>query len=138
LFTESDFLVVVCPLTDETRKLINAERIALMKPTAFLVNVARGLIVDQQALAAALRDGRVAGAAVDVFEREPVDPGDPLLELDNVILAPHAIGFTDEIFRGSGQSACRSVLAVAQGRVPEHVVNRGVLDHPRLRTRRAR
>ena len=127
LFRESDFLVVVCPLTDETRGLVNAQRIALMKPTAFLVNVARGPIVDQPALTDALRERRIAGAAVDVFEREPVDPNDPLLELDNVVLAPHAIGLTDEIFSGSGQSACRSVLAVAEGRLPEYVVNRAVL-----------
>jgi D-3-phosphoglycerate dehydrogenase len=127
LFSESDFLVVVCPLTDETRGLVNAERIALMKQTAFLVNVARGPIVDQRALTAALRERRIAGAAVDVFEHEPVDPDEPLLKLDNVILAPHAIALTDEIFSGSGRSACRSVLAVADGRVPDYVVNRAVL-----------
>jgi phosphoglycerate dehydrogenase-like enzyme len=124
LFRESDFLVVVCPLTDDTRGLVNAGWIASMKPTAFLVNVARGPIVDQRALADALRERRIAGAAVDVFEHEPVDPADPLLEVDNVILTPHAIGLTDEIFRESGRSACRSVLAVAEGRVPDYVVNR--------------
>ena len=133
LFAEADFVVVLCPLTDETRRLVNAERLALMKPTAFLVNVARGPIVDQAALTEALREGRIAGAALDVFEREPVDPGDPLLSLENVILAPHAIGMTDEVSRGSGRSACRSVIAVAQGRVPEYVVNREALDHPRLK-----
>jgi D-3-phosphoglycerate dehydrogenase len=127
LFRESDFLVVVCPLTDDTRGLVNAKRIALMKPTAFLVSVARGPIVDQRALTEALRERRIAGAAVDVFEQEPIDHDDPLLELDNVILAPHAVGLTDEIFNGSGRSACRSVLAVAEGRVPDYVVNRAVL-----------
>ena len=127
VFGESDFLVVVCPLTDETEGLVNAERIALMKPTAFVVNVARGPIVAQDALTDALRERRIAGAAVDVFEHEPVDPDDPLLALDNVILAPHAIGLTDEIFTGSGRSACRSVLAVAEGRTPDYVVNREVL-----------
>ena len=112
---------------------MNAERLALMKPTAFLVNIARGPIVDQAALTEALQEGRIAGAALDVFEREPVDANDPLLSLDNVILAPHAIGMTDEVFRGSGRSACRSVIAVAQGRVPDYVVNREALDHPRLK-----
>ena len=133
LLADSDFVVVLCPLTEETRGLVSAERLALMKPTAFLVNVARGPIVEQAALTEALRERRIAGAALDVFEREPPEPDDPLLALDNVILAPHAIGLTDEIFRGSGQSACRSVLAVARGRVPDYVVNRDALDHPRLK-----
>jgi D-3-phosphoglycerate dehydrogenase len=133
LMREADFAVILCPLTDETRRLVNAERLGLMKPTAFLVNVARGPIVDQAALTEALQERRIAGAALDVFEREPPEPDDPLLSLDNVILAPHAIGLTDEIFRGSGRSACRSVLAVARGRVPDYVVNRDALDHPRLK-----
>jgi D-3-phosphoglycerate dehydrogenase len=133
LFRESDFLCVLCPLTAETRGIVDARLIALMKPTAFLVNVARGPIVDQAALTEALRERRIAGAALDVFEREPIDPGDPLLGLDNVILAPHAIGLTDELFAGCGDSACRSVLAVADGRVPDFVVNREALGHERLR-----
>jgi phosphoglycerate dehydrogenase-like enzyme len=132
LLGESDLAVVLCPLTDETRGLLNADRLALMKPTAFLVNIARGPIVDQRALTEALLEGRLAGAAVDVFDREPVDPEDPLLELENVILSPHAIGLTDEIYRASGQSASRSVIAVADGRVPDYVVNREALSHPRL------
>ena len=132
LLRESDFVVVLCPLNEETRGLVDAERLALMKPSAFLVNVARGPIVDQQALTEALRDQRLAGAALDVYEREPIDPEEPLLALENVILAPHAIGLTDEIFRASGESACRSVIALAEGRVPEYVVNREALSHPRL------
>ncbi len=135
LLRDADFVVVVCPLTDETYHLVDAERIALMKSTAFLVNVARGPIVDQAALTSALQERRIAGAALDVFEREPIDPDDPLLRLDNVILAPHAIGLTDEILRGSGRSACRSAVAVAQGRVPDYVVNPEALEHPRLRRR---
>ncbi len=127
LLRESDFVVVLCPLNDDTRGLINAERLALMKPTAFLVNVARGPIVDQRALTEALRDGVIAGAGLDVFEREPVDPDDPLLALDNVVLAPHAIGLTDEIYRESGRSASRAVAAVAAGGVPDYVVNREAL-----------
>ncbi len=132
LLRESDFAVVLCPLTDETRGLLDADRIGLMKPSAYLVNVARGAIVDQQALASALREGRLAGAALDVFEREPVEKDDPLLALENVILSPHAIGLTDEIYRRSGESASRSVIAVAEQRVPEYVVNREALSHPRL------
>src|SRR5205823_3161318 len=98
----------------------------------FVVNVARGPIVDQPALTAALRENRIAGAALDVFEREPIDPDDPLLELENVLLAPHAMGLTDELYRFTGQSAARAVAAVAEGRVPDYVVNREALAHPRL------
>jgi phosphoglycerate dehydrogenase-like enzyme len=127
LLSESDFVVVLCPLTDETRHLLDARRLALLKPTAYLVNVARGPIVDQAALTEALRRGRIAGAALDVFEHEPFEPDDPILALPNVIVTPHAVGHTDEMFRGNGESACSAAVAVAEGRVPEHVVNREVL-----------
>jgi phosphoglycerate dehydrogenase-like enzyme len=137
LMAQSDFVLVLCPLTDETRDLVDARRIGQMKRTAFLVNIARGPIVDQTALIEALRLRRIAGAALDVFEQEPVDPADPLLALDNVVLAPHAVGLTDETFKGSGQSASRAVLAAAEGRVPEFVVNPEALAHPRLRDRLA-
>src|SRR5262245_62720892 len=107
LLRESDFVCLCCALTPATRHLIDARRLALMKPTAYLVNVARGPVVDQAALTEALRQGRLQGAGLDVFEREPIDPADPLLRLDNVILAPHALCWTDECFRGNGVSACR-------------------------------
>lgn len=132
LLRESDFVVVCCSLSPRTHHLLNAERIGLMKPTAYLVNIARGPIINQAALTSALQGGRIAGAGLDVFEHEPVDPDDPLLALDNVILAPHAICWTDECFRGNGESACRSLLDTAAGRVPVNVVNRGVLENPRL------
>ncbi len=135
LLSTADFVVVVCPLTDDTYHLLDARRLALMRPTAYLVNVARGPIVDQRALTEALASGGIAGAALDVFEREPVDPDDPLLRLDNVLLAPHAVGLTDELFRLGGVSVARAVGAVAAGRVPEYVVNREAIDHPRLRER---
>jgi phosphoglycerate dehydrogenase-like enzyme len=70
-----------------------------------------------------------------VFEREPIAPDDPLLRLDNVLLAPHAVGLTDELFRLGGESVARAVAAVAEGRIPDHVVNRDALEHPRLRER---
>jgi phosphoglycerate dehydrogenase-like enzyme len=130
LLRESDFVVICCALSEATRHLINAARLALMKPTAYLINVARGPIIDQAALTTALRDRRIAGAGLDVFEQEPIDPADPLLSLDNVILAPHALCWTDECFRGNGHSAIRSILEVAAGRVPDNVVNRAVLDSP--------
>jgi phosphoglycerate dehydrogenase-like enzyme len=135
VFREGDFVTVNCPLMPQTRHLVNAERLALMKPTAFLINTARGPIVDQVALVAALQAGRIAGAGLDVQEQEPPDPNDPLLTLDNVILAPHSLCWTDQCFAGIGASAVRSVLDVMQGRVPEGLVNRDVLQHPRWRAR---
>ena len=128
LLADADFVVVTCPLTPDTYHLIDARRLALMKPTAFLVNVARGPIVDGRALADALRERRIAGAALDVFEQEPVDPDDPLLALDNVVLAPHAVGLTDELMRLGGQSASRAVLAVRDGGMPEFPLNPAALD----------
>jgi D-3-phosphoglycerate dehydrogenase len=132
LLRQADYVIVCCALTPQTHLLLSADRIALMKPTAYLINVARGPIVDQAGLAAALREGRLAGAGLDVFDPEPVDPADPLLALDNVILAPHAICWTDECFRNNGRSACQSLLEVAAGRVPGPVVNRDVLGNPKF------
>jgi phosphoglycerate dehydrogenase-like enzyme len=130
LLRTADVVVVTCPLTDETRGLLDARRLALMKSTAFLVNVARGGIVDQTALVEALRRGRLAGAGLDVFDPEPLPANDPLLVLSNVIGAPHSLGGTDELFQASVESACASLLAVATGRVPRNLVNPEVLDSP--------
>jgi phosphoglycerate dehydrogenase-like enzyme len=132
LLRTADFVSLNCALTAETRHLLDADRLALMKPTAFLINTARGAVVDQAALAAALRERRIRGAALDVFAREPIDPEDPILRLDNVIVSPHAICWTDESLREIGRSACASVLDVAAGRVPRHVVNPAVLSSPTL------
>src|SRR4030095_9479283 len=84
LLSQADFVCIACALTAETHHLLDAERLALLKPTAFLTNVARGPTADQPALPAALRHRRIAGAALDVFEKEPIEPDDPLLRLDNV------------------------------------------------------
>jgi D-3-phosphoglycerate dehydrogenase len=131
LLRVADYVCICCALTKETFHLIDTPRLALMKPTAFLINVARGPIVDQQALTVALRDRRIQGAAIDVFEDEPVDPREEILSLDNVIVTPHGICWTDECFRGNGRSACQAILGVAAGRSPRHVVNPAALDHPR-------
>ena len=130
LLARSDVVVVSCPLNDSTRRLLSRERLALLKPSAFLVNIARGPIVDQEALVEMLESGRLAGAALDVFEDEPLDPAHPLLRLPNVIATPHAIGWTDEACRIGGRAASRAVLAVAAGSLPEHVVNLEVLERP--------
>jgi len=127
LFRRADVLSVSCPLTPETRHIVNAERLALMKPTAYLINTARGPIVDQKALTKVLQEGRIAGAGLDVLEQEPPDPNDPILKLDNVILAPHALCWTDQCFAGNGAADVRAVLDVQHGREPRGVVNRAVL-----------
>jgi phosphoglycerate dehydrogenase-like enzyme len=132
LLADSDFVCVTCPLTPETRGLLDARRIALLKPTAFLINIARGPIVVEAALIAALREGRIAGAALDVFEQEPLDPGNPLVAMENVILTPHAIGRTEEWFLHGARAAAATVGAVSRGRRPPHVVNPDVLENPRL------
>jgi D-3-phosphoglycerate dehydrogenase len=97
-----------------------------MKPNAYLINIARGPIVDQAALTVVLTEKRIAGAGLDVFDVEPIAPDDPLLSLDNVILSPHAICWTDECFANIGRSACQTLIDVAAGRIPAHVVNRDV------------
>lgn len=128
LFARADVLSVSCPLTAETRHIVNAERIALMKPAAYLINTARGPIVDQKALTRALQERRIAGAGLDVLEQEPPDPNDPILKLDNVILAPHALCWTDQCFAGNGAADVKAVLDVQHGREPRGVVNREVLQ----------
>jgi D-3-phosphoglycerate dehydrogenase len=133
LLRQADYVCVCCALTPETHHLLDARRLALMKPAAYLINVARGPVVDQAALYRALRDGVIQGAGLDVFEQEPVDPTDPILGLDNVIVAPHALCWTDECFGLNGRAAITSLLDVARGVVPQVVVNRDALTHPRLR-----
>ncbi len=128
LLAESDVVVVACPLTEETRGLLGAEKLALMRPTAFLINVARGGIVDQRALVEALRDGRLAGAGLDVVDPEPLPADDLLLELPNVVGAPHSLGYTDELVRGCVQSACAALLAAASGQAPDDIANPAVLE----------
>ena len=137
LFRESDFVCVNCLLSEETHHLVNRERLALMKSTAFLINTARGPIVDQTALTEALREGRIAGAGIDVFEQEPPDADDPLLALDNVIVTPHALCWTDQLFAGSGAADVRAVMAVMEGRIPSGIVNRDVVDRPGWKARLA-
>ncbi|MBI3694732.1 MAG: dehydrogenase [Acidobacteria bacterium] len=132
---ESDFVAVNCPLSEQTRNLIGARELAWMKPAAYLINTARGPIVNQEALVEALRGRRIAGAGLDVFETEPVPPDNPLLQMDNVIVAPHSIAWTQESFRDNSLYACRNVLAVSQGQAPKHVVNREVLERPGCRAK---
>lgn len=128
LFAESDFVTVNCPLTEETQGMIDAELFGLMKPTAYFINTARGPIVDQEALIEVLQDGRIAGAGLDVFADEPLAADSPLLSLDNVILSPHALAWTDELYTLNGEHACANILSVFRGEIPPYPVNRAVLE----------
>ncbi len=125
----ADFVTIHCPKTPETTGLFDAERLARMKPSAYLVNTARGGIVDESALYAALAAGRLAGAGLDVFDREPAPLDNPLFKLPNVVVTPHAAGGTREAGDRSAIAAVRNLLSVLDGRpIRDNVVNREVLD----------
>ena len=130
LLEDSDFVSLHCPLTDGTKDLIGTRELELMKPTAFLLNLARGGVVDEDALLYALSNDIIAGAALDCFETEPVTEPHRFGELDNVILAPHSIAWTNELFRDIGRMACQSIVDVASGTRPHGVVNPDVLEKP--------
>ena len=132
VFRESDYLCVNTPLTDETRHIVNAKRMAMMKPTAYLINTSRGPTVDQTALVEALNAGTIAGAGLDVFDPEPPLPDDPILHMDNVIVTPHALCWTDQCFAGIGASDVQQVLMFKKGEVPSHLVNRDVAETMRF------
>jgi phosphoglycerate dehydrogenase-like enzyme len=133
LLRRSDFIVLTCPLNEQTYHLIDASQLSLVKYGAHLINVARGPIVHTDALVAALQEGRLAGAALDVLEDEPPDPLHPLLAFDNVMLSPHAIAATDDFNLAVGRSAIATVRSLADHRIPANVVNPEALDHPRLK-----
>ena len=133
LMRTADFVCICCPLTEQTRGLIDEKYIGMMKKTAYLINTARGPIVNQEALTDALQNEQIQGAGLDVFKQEPIDDGDPLLSLDNVIVTPHSICWTDECFADNGKSACKSIIAVASGKLPTYIVNREVVENPELK-----
>lgn len=128
LLMQSDFVSLHCPLNDHTRGLIGGRELSLMKPTAYLLNTARGGIVEEDALFAALSERRIAGAALDCFVGEPITSPPRWAELDNVLLAPHSIAWTDELFRDIGRAACQGMLDLSSGRRPRGVVNPEVFE----------
>jgi phosphoglycerate dehydrogenase-like enzyme len=130
LLRESDYVLINCPLTPETRGLLGKEQLARMKPDAVLINTARGPIVNEAALIEALQAGSIAGAGLDVFESEPLGADSPLVKMDNVILTSHSIAWTEELFRDMGRIDCEGALAVYRGEAPKNIVNPGVLDNP--------
>lgn len=130
VLSRSDFVSIHCPLEEGTRNLIGPAQLAKMQREAFLINTSRGGIVDEQALYHALKEDRIAGAAIDVFATEPLTAPHPLSEFENVLLAPHCIAWTDELFSDIGATVCRALIDLSHGRQPGGIVNPEVLRRP--------
>ncbi len=130
VLSESDFVSLHCPLTADTHHLIGERELRLMKPTAILINTARGHVVDEPALVRALTEGWIAAAGLDVLEQEPPDPDNPLFKLANVLVTPHVAGHSDEDRAASWRLSADTVIDLARGRWPRSYVNRSV--KPRL------
>jgi phosphoglycerate dehydrogenase-like enzyme len=135
LLREADYVSLHCRLTEQTRRILGAAQLALLKLGAYLVNVARGELIDQAALVAALRERRIAGAALDVFEVEPLPADDPLTALDNVILTPHWLPATTDVWRATGRAMAEGMLRAARGELPENIVNREVVNQAGFRAK---
>jgi D-3-phosphoglycerate dehydrogenase / 2-oxoglutarate reductase len=133
LMAESDIVVICCPLTPETRGMIDISRIARMKPDALLINVARGPIIDDAALIEALAEGRIGGAALDVFATQPLPPDHPYFGFDNVIVTPHMAGITEESMMRMGVGAAEEAIRVLDGELPVNLRNPEVVEHYRRR-----
>lgn len=123
LIAESDFVVVTCPLSPETHHLFNKNRINKLKPSAWLINVGRGAVVEEAALIEALKEKRIAGAMLDVYEHYRLEPGHPLFSLDNVVLTPHLAGMTQESRKRMGAAAAEETLRMLAGERPRNFVN---------------
>ena len=135
VLAESDFLSINCPLTDETRGMIGERELRKMKKTAFMINAARGAIVNETALIKALAEEWIKGAGLDVFEEEPVAVDNPLLKMDNVIVSPHFLCHTDQHFINLAYEWQEQVSDILSGKIPEKLVNREVWDSPRLQAK---
>ncbi len=135
LLTQADFVSVHTPLTEQTHHLINERTLRLMKRTAVLINTSRGPVVDEPALVKALSEGWIRGAGLDVFEREPIDPANPVLKLDNVVLSPHLASLTDEYMDSCWRYSYETVLDLADGYWPRSYVNHEVSPRMALRAR---
>jgi len=131
VFRQADYIVLAAPVTDSTKAIANAERLALMKPEACLINVGRGPLLDEFALAAALREKKIGGAALDVFPSEPPPPDHPMLQMENVILAPHLGSFTQEAMLRMNMQTADQVIMVLNGQRPPNLVNPDVWEKRR-------
>lgn len=123
LFAQSDVVVLCCPLTEQTRGLVDAAALTTMKRSALVVNVSRGPVVDTAALVAALRAGRLGGAALDVHDRQPLTGGEPVFDAPNLLLTPHIAGVTETSMRAMSVAAIDTLLALLRGERPANVVN---------------
>ena len=133
LLGAADFVSIHCPPGESTRGLIDAEALSAMKPTAFLINCARGVIVDEAALADALKEGVIAGAGLDVYDPEPPSPDNPLFAMENVVATPHSAGYTDGCQLAMGMDVAQAVLDMLSGKRPLNLVNPAVWDSPNRR-----
>jgi D-3-phosphoglycerate dehydrogenase len=127
LLEESDFVSLHVPLTPETRHLVDESILRRMKRSAYLINTARGGLVDTAALAKAVREGWIAGAGLDVLPQEPIAADDPLLELDRVVLTPHVAFYSEESLADLRRRTAQSVVDVLADRAPEHLANAAAL-----------
>jgi phosphoglycerate dehydrogenase-like enzyme len=130
---QSDFITVHCPLNEHTRDLISHRELELMKPSAYIINTARGGIINEEALFTSLSQNRIAGAALDCFNEEPVIKPHPFGELDNVLLAPHCIAWIKDLFRDMGIMCSRNLIDLAHGIHPRGVVNPEVFERSSFR-----
>jgi phosphoglycerate dehydrogenase-like enzyme len=135
VLSQSDYLSISCPLNSETRHLIGAKQLAKMKPSAFLINTARGPIVDEAALIDALQRVIIQGAAIDVFESEPPAADNPLLSMDNVVVTPHSLGWTDQSVRGIWTQILKQMSQVMKGEKPSGLVNGDVWNKPEFQAK---
>lgn len=138
LFKVADAVIVMATLTPETRHLVGGQQFKAMKPSAVLINISRGPIVDEVALISALQNGEIAGAGLDVFETEPPTSDNPLLQMANVVVTPHNLAWTDELAAGMGTSAFTAIQAIAKGAHPKFVVNKEVLETPQFKAKLAK
>jgi len=131
LMSKADFVSIHTPLIPNTRSLIGEAEIAVMKPSAYLINTSRGAVVDEKALIRALQEGRIAGAGLDVFDPEPPEPDNPLLSMDNVVATPHLSSFTDEGRARMGIGVAQQVLQVLRGERPRFLADPAVWERRR-------
>ena len=128
LFSEADFLIIATTLNAETRHFVDAQKLGWMKPDAALINVARGPVIKETDLIAALQNNSIKAAALDVFETEPIEADNPLLQMENVITTSHSLCWTDECFDNIARDGLGSILNFVAGQTPHYLVNKDVLN----------
>ena len=130
LFEQADIVVLCCPLNEQTKGLVDAATVALMKPTAILINVSRGPVIDTAAVLAALRQGHLGGAALDVHDQQPLTGKEPLFDCPNLLITPHVAGITATSLHGMSHGAVHTLIALLRGEKPANVVNPEVFTTP--------